>query len=112
MPDCQECGGPFTPKRVHGRFCGDYCRIKWNRRNARHPAEPTAASREAARDLAYLVGARQAGKITHGQFAAAAVHLIGTRFATVNDALIALAELAWQGIEHATTTVAEERENA
>lgn len=99
--ECQEptCAREFEPRQPHGRFCSAYCRVKWNRRNARVSAEPAAGSRAAARDLAYLVGARQAGKITHGQFAAAAVNLISTRFTSVNEALIALGTLAWEGID-------------
>ena len=112
MPECQECGGQFTPKRQHGRFCGDYCRVKWNRRNAREPAEASAGSRAAAVDLARLTGARQAGKITAGQFAAAAVELISTRFTSVNEALIALGTLAWQGIDRADVAPDREHEDA
>lgn len=94
---CQDCGTEFEPKRAHGRFCSDACRLRWNRRNSRAPAEPPAQARAAAADLAMLAGARQAGRITAGQFAAAAVKVI-SRFATVHDALIALGELAYEGI--------------
>ena len=102
MRTCQECGTAFEPAREHARFCRDLCRVKWNKRNARNPVEPSAASRTAAMNLAFLVGARQAGKITHGQFAAAAVKLIREEFATVNEALIALGALAWEGIARDT----------
>jgi hypothetical protein len=113
--ECQEptCGKEFEPRQPHGRFCSAYCRVKWNRRNARQPAEPSAGSRAAAVDLAHLVGARQAGKITEGQFAAAAVSLIGTRFTSVHEALVALGVLAWEGIDRGLTVADHtERENA
>jgi hypothetical protein len=109
--NCQECGTSFEPRRAHARFCGSYCRVKWNRRNARHPAEASAGSRDAARDLAYLTGARQAGKITAGQYAAAAVELIGTRFVSVHEALIALGSLAWEGMQDRAADCTTEREN-
>jgi hypothetical protein len=115
MGICAECGNVFEARQASARFCRDACRVRWHRRQARQnraPAEPSARSRDAARDLAYLTGARQAGKITAGQFAAAAVELIATRFVSVHEALIALGELAWQGIEHTTAAAAarEERE--
>lgn len=112
MQICAECGDPFEPRRNHGRFCRDTCRVRWNRRNARGPAEPSAGSRAAALDLAQLVGARQAGKITAGQFAAAAVSLINTTFTSVNEALIALGTLAWEGLDRATVAPDREHEDA
>ena len=113
--ECREptCRKEFEPHQPHGRFCSAYCRVKWNRRQARQPVEPAAGSRAAAVDLAHLVGARQAGKITHGQFAAAAVNLISTRFTSANEALIALGGLAWEGIDRGTAAAnREEQENA
>jgi hypothetical protein len=112
MQICAECGDPFEPQRKHARFCRDTCRVRWNKRNARGPAEPSAASRAAALDLALLVGAYQAGKITRGQFAAAAVRLISTRFVSVNEALIALGTLAWEGIDRAGVAPDREHEDA
>lgn len=107
---CQGCGTVFEPKRAHGRFCSPACRVRWNRRNAREPHEPPADARAAAIDLAMLAGARQAGRITHGQYAAAAVEVI-SRFATVNDALIALGELAYETVAARTAECAAERED-
>ncbi|HWG01350.1 MAG TPA: hypothetical protein VG164_05825 [Trebonia sp.] len=110
MHVCDECGGRFEPKRAHGRFCSGACRVRWFRRNSRAPAEPPADARQAAVDLAMLAGARQAGKITHGQYAAAAVKVI-SRFATVNDALMALAELANEGLAGRDAECATEHED-
>ena len=31
---CPECGEDFFAKRLHGRFCGDKCRKRWNNRAA------------------------------------------------------------------------------
>ncbi len=112
---CQDpaCGREFEPRQPHGRFCSAACRVRWNRRNARVPAEPSAGSRNAARELARLTGARQAGQITHGDYALAAVTLINSSFASVSEALIALGTLAWEGMSRGqTAAAAEERENA
>ena len=96
MVTCAECGTPISG-RSDRRFCGGACRMRWQRAKARLSritAEPSAGSRAAALDLVMLIQARQAGKITAGQFALAAVQLIGTRFPSVHEALIALGELA------------------
>lgn len=109
---CQEptCGKPFEPQRSHARFCSDACRLRSNRRNARNPVEPSATARTAAMNLAFLVGARQAGKIRHGEFAAAAVKIITSEFPSVNDALIALGSLAWEGMQAGITTTDQKQE--
>jgi predicted nucleic acid-binding Zn-ribbon protein len=103
MRTCQQCGKPFESTREHARYCSDLCRVKAFKRNARNPVEPSDKSRTAAMELAFLVGARQAGQITHGQFARASVKLIRDEFATVNEALIALGALAWEGISRDNT---------
>ena len=111
---CAECGGPLNG-RSDARFCSGACRVRWHRAQARLSriaAEPSAGSRAAAADLALLVGARQAGKITAGQFAVAATELIGTRFASVHEALIALGELAWETVQARAAGCRSERENA
>jgi predicted nucleic acid-binding Zn ribbon protein len=35
---CEQCGGVFTPRREHARFCSPRCRVAWNRENARNRA--------------------------------------------------------------------------
>jgi hypothetical protein len=41
--NCEHCGGSFTPRREHARFCSPRCRVAWNRRHARNRAiEATA----------------------------------------------------------------------
>jgi hypothetical protein len=107
--NCQDCGKKFEPKRAHGRFCSDACRLRWNRRNSRAPHEPAAADRAAAVDLVALARVRQGGAITEGQFAAAAVEIIG-RFGSVRNALLALADLAAEKMTAAQA--AAEREDA
>jgi hypothetical protein len=38
---CDQCGGVFTPRREHARFCSARCRVAWNRQ---HNSDPPVAA--------------------------------------------------------------------
>jgi hypothetical protein len=42
---CEHCGGAFTPRREHARFCSARCRVAWNRaaRSGHHPPAEASA---------------------------------------------------------------------
>jgi hypothetical protein len=107
---CQRCEREFEPKRPgRARFCSDTCRVAWHRANSRTPHDLPAADRAAALDLVALARVRQGGAIAEGQFAVAAVEIIG-RFGSVRGALLALADLASENMTAAAP--AAEREDA
>lgn len=52
---CEQCGGDFTPRRSHGRFCSSYCRrLAWLGRNPEKAAELAARDRQRLRE--YVIG--------------------------------------------------------
>lgn len=91
---CEECKKTCEQHQPFQRFCSPNCRLRWNRRNARFPAEAAARSRQAAADLLAVIEAHQNGQLTRGEYSESVVHLIQTRFASVYEALTSLGNLA------------------
>lgn len=55
VTQCEQCGGEFTPRRPHGRFCSSYCRrLAWLGRNPERAAELAARDRQRLRE--HIIG--------------------------------------------------------
>lgn len=51
VTNCEHCGGAFTPRRPHGRFCSSYCRrLAWLGRNPEKAAELAERDRQRLRE--------------------------------------------------------------
>lgn len=43
--NCEQCGGPFAPRRQHARFCSARCRVAWNHEKKIDPMTEVSALR-------------------------------------------------------------------